>query len=111
MSHHIAIVQGHPDPAGGRLCHALADAYAEAAQAAAHQVSRIEIAGLDFPFLRSIADSELPEALVGPKAALLAANHIVSTAASRVLVTAAASLRRSSMPSRAQTGRVGRVSV
>jgi putative NADPH-quinone reductase len=77
MSHHIAIIQGHPDPAGGHLCHALADAYAEGVQEGSHQVSRIEVAGLDFPFLRSIADSELPEVLVGPKAALLAANHIV----------------------------------
>ena len=32
---------------------------------------------MDFPILRSIADSELPEVLVTPKAALLAANHIV----------------------------------
>jgi putative NADPH-quinone reductase len=77
MSHHIAIVQGHPDPAGGQLCHALADAYAEGAHEGGHQVSRIEVAALDFPFMRSIAEPELPEALVGPKAALLAADHIV----------------------------------
>lgn len=77
MPRHIVIIQGHPDPAGGHLCHALADAYAEGAHEEGHQVSRIEIAGLDFSFLRSIADSELPEVLVAPKAALLAANHIV----------------------------------
>ena len=77
MPSHIVIIQGHPDPAGGTLCHALADAYAEGAHEGGHQVSRIEIAGLDFPFLRSLADSELPEVLAAPKPALLAANHIV----------------------------------
>lgn len=77
MPRHIAIIQGHPDPAGGHLCHALADAYAEGAQAGGHQVSRIEVAALDFPFQRSIAEPELPEALVGPKAAVVAADHIV----------------------------------
>lgn len=40
-------------------------------------MSRIEVAALDFPFQRSIAEAELPEALVGPKAALLAADHII----------------------------------
>jgi hypothetical protein len=28
MSRRLTIIQGHPDPAGNRLCHALADAYA-----------------------------------------------------------------------------------
>ena len=32
MPKQIAIIQGHPDPAGAHLCHALADAYAEGAQ-------------------------------------------------------------------------------
>jgi len=77
MSRHIIIIQGHPDPAGGTLCHALADAYAEGAHEGGHQVSRIDIAELNFPFLRSLADSELPEVLVAAKAALLAADHIV----------------------------------
>lgn len=30
----ILIIQGHPDPAGGHLCRALADAYAEGAAGA-----------------------------------------------------------------------------
>jgi putative NADPH-quinone reductase len=77
MPRHIVIIQGHPDPAGGHLCHALADAYAEGAQMGGHQVSRIEVAALDFPFMRSIAEPDLPEALVGAKAAVLAADHIV----------------------------------
>ena len=45
----VAILQGHPDPAGGHLCHALADAYAEGAAAAGHRVLRVEIAQLDVP--------------------------------------------------------------
>ena len=36
----IAIVQGHPDPAGKHLCHALADAYADGAARAGHAVDR-----------------------------------------------------------------------
>ena len=33
----ILVIQGHPDPAGGHLCHALAEAYVDAARAAGHQ--------------------------------------------------------------------------
>jgi putative NADPH-quinone reductase len=52
----ILIIQGHPDPAGRHFGHALADAYAEGALAAGHEVRRIEVALLDFPLLRSQAD-------------------------------------------------------
>jgi putative NADPH-quinone reductase len=44
----IAIIQGHPDSAGHHLLHALADAYAEGAIAAGHEVRRIEVAKLEF---------------------------------------------------------------
>lgn len=44
----IAIVQGHPDPAGTHLCRALADAYADGAAAAGHEAQRIEVARLEF---------------------------------------------------------------
>lgn len=53
MSKRILIIQGHPDPIVKHLGHALADAYAEGAQAAGHTVRRIEVAQLDFPLLRS----------------------------------------------------------
>jgi putative NADPH-quinone reductase len=52
----IAIIQGHPDPAGGHFGHALAAAYAEAAKAAGHEVRTIDVAQLEFPPLRSAAD-------------------------------------------------------
>ena len=66
MTRRIAIIQGHPDPAGHRLLHAMADVYAEAASAAGHEVRRIEVAKLEFPLLRTQADFEsgaLPPAL------------------------------------------------
>jgi hypothetical protein len=58
MPRRVAIIQGHPDPAGGHLCHALADAYAQGASAAGHEVARIELARLDFPLLRTQQDFE-----------------------------------------------------
>jgi putative NADPH-quinone reductase len=63
----IAIIQGHPDPAGHHLLHAMADAYAEGVGAAGHELRRIEVAKLEFPLLRTQADfetGELPSALV-----------------------------------------------
>ncbi|MBB5751699.1 NAD(P)H-dependent oxidoreductase [Prosthecomicrobium pneumaticum] len=76
----VLVVQGHPDPAGGHLCHALADAYAAAAEEAGHRVDRIEVAALDFPLLRTkeaFEHSPLLEALVPAHEKILAADHIV----------------------------------
>jgi putative NADPH-quinone reductase len=76
----VAIVQGHPDPVGGHLCHALADAYAEGAIAAGHWVSRIDIAQLDVPLLHSQQEFEsgvVPPSLVPARDALVSAEHIV----------------------------------
>jgi putative NADPH-quinone reductase len=58
MTRRIAIIQGHPDPGGHHLLHAMADAYAEGAASAGHEVRRIEVARLDFPLLRTQADFE-----------------------------------------------------
>ena len=52
----ITIVDGHPDPDAGRLCHALADAYEQGAREAGHEVRRIAVAHLDFPILRTQAE-------------------------------------------------------
>lgn len=76
----VAIIQGHPDPRGGRLCHALADAYAEGAAAAGHEVARVEVAQLEFPVLRTqeeFTDGRLPEGLAAASDAILAAQHVV----------------------------------
>lgn len=75
----ILILQGHPDPGGGHLCHALADAYAAGAEAAGHRVMRIDVGRLDFPLLRNQADflhAQGPESLADARAALVAADHV-----------------------------------
>lgn len=76
----ITLIQGHPDPAGGHLDHALADAYAEGATGAGHQLRRIEIATLDFPLLRHKTEFEhgpTPPALLDAQAAIAWAEHLV----------------------------------
>jgi len=76
----VAILQGHPDPAGSHLCHALADAYAEGAAAAGHRVLRVEIARIDVPVLRdqrAFETGELPASLAEAKDAVVAADHVV----------------------------------
>jgi putative NADPH-quinone reductase len=80
MPRRILIVQGHPDPEPGRLCRALADAYAEGARAAGHSLERIDLAATSFPLLRSQADFEhgtVPEALAAACEAIRAADHVV----------------------------------
>lgn len=61
MGKHITIIDGHPDPDRSRFGHALADAYAEAAQTAGHEVKRLNLAEMDIPFLRKRADWEAGE--------------------------------------------------
>ena len=76
----VAILQGHPNPAGSHLCHALADAYAEGAAAAGHRVLRVEIARIDVPVLRdqrAFETGELPASLAEAKDAVVAADHVV----------------------------------
>jgi putative NADPH-quinone reductase len=80
MTKRIAIIQGHPDAAGRHLLNAMADAYAEAAMAAGHQVRRIEVAKLDFPLLRTQQEFEagaLPPALKQPRDDMRWAEHWV----------------------------------
>lgn len=76
----ILVIQGHPDPAGRHFGHALADAYAEAAAAAGHEVRRCEVALLDFPLLRSQHEwqhGSLPPALAQAQADIAWARHLV----------------------------------
>jgi putative NADPH-quinone reductase len=49
----IALIQGHPDPAGGHFCHALADAYERSAREAGHEVRIVSVARLGLPLLRN----------------------------------------------------------
>jgi len=75
----ILVIQGHPDPDGGHLCHALAEAYLDAARAAGHQVDVVTPALLDFPLLANAhewEEGELPPALAPVQRAITGANHI-----------------------------------
>lgn len=77
---HVAIIQGHPDPSGGHLCHALANAYAEGAIAAGHGVARIDVAQLDVTFLRTKADfetGEVPASLRPARDAITFSEHLM----------------------------------
>jgi putative NADPH-quinone reductase len=58
MGKRIALIQGHPDAAGGHFCHALADAYERAAAAAGHQVRIIDVARLGLPLLHNAREWE-----------------------------------------------------
>jgi putative NADPH-quinone reductase len=80
MPRRAAIIQGHPDPGGKRLCHALADASSEGAAVAGHEIRRIEGARVDFPILRTQEDferSQLPETLAEAREAIISAQHSV----------------------------------
>jgi putative NADPH-quinone reductase len=80
MAQHITIIQGHPDPAGDRFCHALADAYAAGAEAAGLEVKRIEVAKLEFPLLRTQAEFEKgspPPQVAAAQDAIRWAEHLV----------------------------------
>jgi putative NADPH-quinone reductase len=76
----ILILQGHPDPAARHLNHALAEAYAEGARQAGHEVRVVEIAQLDFPLLRSQHEWEqtpLPAGLQSAQDDIAWAQHLV----------------------------------
>jgi putative NADPH-quinone reductase len=80
MTRKICIIQAHPDPSPERLCRALADAYAEGAKTGGHLVTRIDLATVDFPLLRSKEEFEhggIPPSLVPAQKAILDAEHVV----------------------------------
>ncbi len=80
MPRRVAIVQGHPDPSGKRFCHALADAYAEGAATSGNEITRIEMAQLDFSILHTqeeFKQGDLPEMLVEARDGIVSAQHLV----------------------------------
>lgn len=80
MSRRILVIVGHPDKEPGRLCRALADAYAEGAEAAGHAVRRIDLATIDFPLLRTAEEFQhgtVPESLKPAVDAIIWAEHLV----------------------------------
>lgn len=80
MNKNIVIIQGNPDPDPGRFGRALAEAYAQAARDAGHQVKAIGVANLDFPLLRTQHEweyGEMPRALNEARDAIRWADHLV----------------------------------
>lgn len=80
MNKRVLLIQGHPDAAQAHLCGALERAYAEGAQAAGHEVRRIQVADLQFPLLKSQYEWEhgqLPGGLQGAQDDIGWAQHIV----------------------------------
>lgn len=76
----ITIIDGHPDPAKERFCHALAAAYAAGATQAGHDVRTVTIAELEVAFLRSQHDwthTPLSDQLKAPQEAMRWADHLV----------------------------------
>jgi putative NADPH-quinone reductase len=76
----IALIQGHPDPAGGHLCNGLADAYVGGATEAGHEVRIVEVATLPFQLLRTKAEfdhGKVPPALAEAQQAIGWAEHLV----------------------------------
>ncbi|RSY77913.1 flavodoxin family protein [Sphingomonas koreensis] len=76
----IAIIDGHPDPDRARFVHALADAYADGALIGRLEVRRIELAGMDFPLIRSRTEwtdgKPVPE-IAEAQATIAWADHLV----------------------------------
>jgi len=80
MSTQVLLIQGHPDAAGGHLCHSLAQAYADGAREAGHEVRTLDVAHLEFPLLRSQhawTHEAVPPALLPAQEAIRWADHLV----------------------------------
>ena len=60
MGRRIVIIQGHPDPSPEGFCRWLASAYEYGARDGGHEVRLIDIASLEFDFLRSGTEWEEP---------------------------------------------------
>lgn len=76
----ILVIQAHPDSGTPHLCHALAEAYAQGARQAGHELRLLDIASLDFPMLRSPREwneGAVPPGLLGAQDDIRWAEHLV----------------------------------
>ena len=76
----ILLVEGHPDGSPERLQRALADAYADGARTGGHALRRVQLAALDFPWLRTAHGwhhDPVPPALQPAQDAMRWADHLV----------------------------------
>ena len=66
MGKNILVIDAHPDPARGRLVHALAEQYARAAEAGGHLTQVVRLCDLEFPWLHSAAEfAARPKGMIG----------------------------------------------
>jgi putative NADPH-quinone reductase len=66
MGKNILVIDAHPDPARGRLVHALATQYASAAEAGGHLTQVVRLCDLDFPWLHSATEfAGRPKGVIG----------------------------------------------
>ena len=80
MNERILVIDGHPDAARERFCHALAEAYIEGARGAGKQTRLLTVSEMTFPLLRTSADfSSPPEdaAILRARDDLLWCDHVV----------------------------------
>ncbi len=80
MAKRIAIIQGHPDSRGRHLGHALAQAYAKGAEQAGNEIKIIEVAALQFSFIRTKEEWETgvpPDAIRDAQRTIGWADHLV----------------------------------
>jgi len=79
MPKKICIIDGHPDPDGSRLIHALCEEYCTGATKAGHEISRIDIARLDCKPLKYKSDFDIdPDSAVQlERTKLTDAEHVV----------------------------------
>ncbi|MBY0511462.1 MAG: NAD(P)H-dependent oxidoreductase [Rhodospirillaceae bacterium] len=76
----ITIIQGHPDPDPARFGRALAEHYRRSARQAGHDVRTIDVATIDFPWLRTKDDFEnasAPPAILRAQQDIARADHVV----------------------------------
>ena len=75
----ICIINGHPDNDPKHLIHELCAAYADGAESAGHTVTRIDVAALDIPLLRSAEEFETPpaEPILTEREKIAAAEHLL----------------------------------
>jgi len=82
MTAKVLVLNGHPDTTRKGLCHALADAYAAGAVEGGHDVRRIDVAALQFGFVRGQAEFEhgvVPPDIAAAQEAIRWADHLVVT--------------------------------
>lgn len=80
MASRILIVDGHPDAARERLCRQLSSAYAEGALEGGHEMRRIDLARIDFPWLETLEDYQNgtpPPAIAAAQGDIEWASHLV----------------------------------